>query len=82
MLFFHRPLPRASKSNVIILTKLDNSMILLNLETVKYLEAIPDTLIYFINGESVIVKEKFDEVKKLATAFKVEILQKAMAKPD
>jgi len=59
---------------VIILTKLDNRKILLNLETIKYLESIPDTLIFFLNGESVIVRESLEEVRKAVIQYKHEVL--------
>ena len=48
---------------MILLTKLDNKKILVSLETVKYLESVPDTIIFFTNGESVLIKETLEEVE-------------------
>ena len=58
---------------MILLTKLDGKKILLCLETVKYIESIPDTLVLFLNGESVIVKETLDEIVSLAKSFKHDV---------
>ncbi|NRA62908.1 MAG: flagellar FlbD family protein [Pseudobacteriovorax sp.] len=47
-----------------MLTKLDNNKILVSLETIKYLEQVPDTIVFFTNGESVFIKETLEEVEK------------------
>lgn len=48
---------------MIKLTKLDNTPFLVNLETVKYAEAVPDTVIRFLNGDSVIVRESLEQIE-------------------
>ncbi|MGE0174439.1 MAG: flagellar FlbD family protein [Oligoflexales bacterium] len=60
---------------MILLTKLDGKKILLCLETVKYIESIPDTLVFFLNGESVIVMESLEEVVQKVKGFKSELLR-------
>ncbi len=60
---------------MISLTKLDNSQILLNLENVKYVESTPDTLIFFINGEHLFVKETLDELVARVLEYKKQINQ-------
>lgn len=65
---------------MILLTKLNDRRILVGLETIKYLEEIPDTLIMFTNGETVVVKEKLDQVADAIVAFKARILREANAK--
>lgn len=62
---------------MILLTKLDNSKILVNLETVKYLESIPDTLIFFTNGDSVIVKESLKDVELAVISLQSQVFQSA-----
>ena len=62
---------------MILLTKLDSRKILINLETVKYLESIPDTLVFFMNGESVIVRESLEEVKRAVIQYKQNVLEHA-----
>ena len=51
---------------MIMLTKLDHTRILVGFEAVKYIEETPDTLIRFLNGESLIVRESLDQVLSLA----------------
>ena len=62
---------------MLILTKLDNQKILINLETIKYLEAVPDTLIFFTNGDSIMVRESLDDIEKAARSFHAKILREA-----
>lgn len=50
---------------MLLLTKLDRTRVLVGLETVKYIEQTPDTLIRFLNGESIIVRETLTEVRDL-----------------
>ena len=62
---------------MIVLTKLDSKKILINLDSIKYIESIPDTLIFFINGESVIVREKLEEVRAAIISYKAQVLAAA-----
>ena len=62
------------KAALIFLSKLDNSKVLVNLETIKYIESTPDTLIFFINGDSMLVRETLDEVERRVVDFKNKIL--------
>lgn len=62
---------------MIVLTKLDNQKILVNLETVKYFEAVPDTLVFFTNGESLMVKESLEEVAEIAARYQARVWQHA-----
>ncbi len=65
---------------MILLTKLDDNKILINLDTVKYMESIPDTLILFTNGDSVIVKESLEEIVAAVKIFKAQIIKKVAEK--
>lgn len=62
---------------MILLTKLDNSKILLNLENVKYIETVPDTLILFMNGDSLIIRESLEEVERRVVELKSHIIKNA-----
>lgn len=64
---------------MIMLTKLDQQKILVNLETIKYLEAVPDTLIFFTNGESVIVKESLEQVTEAVKDYHADLLRRSQA---
>lgn len=56
-------------AQMIELTKLDSKSIILNLDLVKYIEAIPDTLVVFLNGDSIIVKESLDDIQRKTIEF-------------
>lgn len=60
---------------MIILTKLDDSSIMLNIETIKYIETIPDTLVFFLNGDSVIVKESLTEILEKYVKHKASVMK-------
>ena len=47
---------------MILLSKLDTTVILVNLESIKYFEATPDTLLHFLNGDTLLVRESLQEV--------------------
>jgi uncharacterized protein YlzI (FlbEa/FlbD family) len=62
---------------MILLTKLNNQKILVNLETVKYVESVPDTLIFFTNGESVMVKESVEVLSEAVLAYQVTVFKRS-----
>ncbi len=49
---------------MIKLTKLDGSSILITLETIKYIEAVSDTRVAFLNGDSIYVRETLSDIEK------------------
>ncbi|MCX6117194.1 MAG: flagellar FlbD family protein [Proteobacteria bacterium] len=51
---------------MLLLTKLDQTRVLVPIESIKYIEETPDTLIRFLNGESVIVRENFSTIQSLS----------------
>ena len=55
--------------NVVLLTKLDMTKILVNLPSIKYLEEVPDTLIFFLNGDRLMVRESLSEVLNAVKAY-------------
>lgn len=59
---------------MLLLTKLDQSKILVNLASVKYMEAVPDTLIFFVNGDTLIVRESLPEVIDAVKSFQADSL--------
>ena len=60
---------------MIQLTKIDNTKIAVNVDNIKYIEAIPDTLINFINGDSLIVKEDLIQIMNLSMQYRSAILR-------
>ena len=66
---------------MITLTKLDKQKILVNLENIKYIEQVPDTLIFFTNGESVMVLEDMDQVAQAAMTYQAGVLRLSQEPP-
>ena len=63
--------------HVIRLTRLDNSTVLVNIDAVKYVEATPDTLVSFVNGDSLIVRESLEEVDRRVVDYRARLLSLA-----
>ena len=61
---------------MILLTRLDNSKLLVNLESIKYVESTPDTLLTFLNGDTLIVLESLEDIEKGVIDFRVKTLEK------
>lgn len=64
---------------MIILTRLDNSKVLVNLDTLKCAESTPDTLLSFVNGDSLMVRETLEEIDRRVLDYKVRILSLSQA---
>lgn len=47
---------------MIVLTRLDQRVIVLNAELIKMIEATPDTIITLISGDTLIVRESVEDV--------------------
>ena len=62
---------------MIRLTRLDNSTVLVNLDTVKYVESTPDTLVSFVNGDSLIVRESLEEIDQRVVDYRARLLSLA-----
>jgi flagellar protein FlbD len=55
---------------VINLTRLDNTMLVINSDLIESLEAIPDTIVCLTTGKKIMVKESIDEIIERVAAFK------------
>ena len=60
---------------MIFLTKLDKSRVLVTIESIKFIESTPDTLVRFLNGDMLIVRERMDEVALLVEQFKARCIR-------
>lgn len=67
---------------MILLTKLDNQKILVNLETIKYLESVPDTLIFFTNGDSVMVQESLEAISQAVIQYQASLIRHSTELPS
>ncbi len=59
---------------MIFLTRLDKSLVLVNFDTVKYIEATPDTVISFVNGDTMIAVESLEEIDSRVLQYKARLL--------
>jgi flagellar protein FlbD len=64
---------------VIRVTRLDNSLLLVSLDAIKYIEATPDSVISFLNGDSLIVRESLEEIDSRVLQYRVNLLVQAKA---
>lgn len=58
---------------MIELTKLDGTVILLNIDVIECCEETPDTVITLVTGRKLIVKESRQEIKNLVKLFRKSI---------
>jgi len=62
---------------LLLLTKLDDSSILVNIDSIKYIEANPDTRVQFLNGDSLIIKEPLEIVEQNMIKLKAGIINQS-----
>lgn len=61
---------------MIILSRLDGSAVMINIDAIKYIEKTPDSLITFLNGETIFVKESLEEISQSVVKYKRQVLEK------
>lgn len=67
---------------MIVLTRLDQRVIVLNADLIKMLEATPDTIITLINGDTIVVRETVNEVVERAIEYHRRVRGFQLAAPD
>lgn len=60
---------------MIRLTRLNNQVLVVNSDLVKYVESAPDTVLTLITGEKILVRESADEVIERMIEFRRRILE-------
>ena len=65
---------RTQGKNMIELTRLNGTTMLLNSDLVKTAEASPDTMLTLINGEKLIVREELNEVMERVLTYRSKLL--------
>lgn len=58
---------------MIEVTKLNGSTVLVNAELIESVEETPDTVLSFVTGKKLIVKESRQEIKNLVKSYRKEI---------
>jgi flagellar protein FlbD len=64
---------------MIQLTRLNNSLLLVNSDLIKFVEQAPDTVITLLNGEKILVRESAEEVMGRVVQFRRRILATVVA---
>ena len=57
------------------LTRLNNTILVVNGELIEFIEATPDTIVTLTTGRKVVVRETVDDVIQLVVAYKRSFLQ-------
>lgn len=60
---------------MIQLTRLNNKLLLVNSDLIKFVEQAPDTLVTLVSGEKIVVLEKASEVLARIVEFRRAVLQ-------
>ncbi len=60
--------------NMIEVTRLNNTKVLINPDLIEFVEETPDTVVTFTTGRKIIVKESRQEIKNLVKLYRKDIL--------
>jgi flagellar protein FlbD len=60
---------------MILLTRINSKQFVVNCELIKFIEAIPDTLLTLTTGEKLMVKESVDEVIQATLNYRKRMYQ-------
>ena len=60
---------------MIQLTRLNNSLLVVNSDLIKFIERAPDTVITLLSGEKIVVRETVEDVMGKVTEFRRQILE-------
>ena len=58
---------------MIDVTRLNGEIIIINIDLIEMVEETPDTIITFVNGKKILVKESRQEIKNLVKSYRKEI---------
>ncbi len=59
---------------MIEVTRLNETKLLINADQIEFVEETPDTVISFLNGKKIIVKESRQEIQNLVILYKRNLL--------
>ncbi len=60
---------------MIEVTRLNDTKLLINSDQIEFVEETPDTVISFLNGKKIIVKESRQEIQNLVILYKRKIVK-------
>ena len=58
---------------MIMITRLDKRVVVLNADLIKTIEATPDTIVTLINGDTVVIRESVEEIVGRAIEYQRQI---------
>lgn len=58
---------------MIALTRLNQRVVVVNADLIKMIESTPDTILTFLNGDTVVVREPVDEVVRRAVDYQRQV---------
>ena len=58
---------------MITVTRLDKRVVVINADLIKMIESTPDTIVTFINGDTVIVRDSVDEIVRHAIDYQRQV---------
>jgi flagellar protein FlbD len=64
-----------TSSNVIELTRMNDSPLMLNADLIEFVEVVPDTIITLTGGQKLMVRESAGEIRQKVIAFRREIFR-------
>ncbi|MFC1538589.1 flagellar FlbD family protein [Candidatus Latescibacterota bacterium] len=65
---------------MISLTRLNDSVLVVNSELIEFIEAMPDTIITLTTGQKILVKESVEEIIEMVKQYKRDIYQYPIVK--
>ena len=66
------------ETNMIEVTRLNDTKLLINADLIEKVEESPDTIITLSNGNKIIVKESRQEIKNLVILYKKEVFGRSL----
>ena len=66
-------MPARRERPMITVTRLDKRVVVLNADLIKMIESTPDTIITFINGDTVIVRDSVDDIVRHAIDYQRQV---------
>jgi flagellar protein FlbD len=56
-------------------TKLDGNPVLINTDSIKHIEKSGDTIIHYLNGDTIIVKESIEMIDEMIIEYRKKVLE-------
>ena len=66
-------MPARRERPMITVTRLDKRVVVLNADLIKMIESTPDTIITFINGDTVLVRDSVDDIVRHAIDYQRQV---------